>query len=79
MTNLKNGKELQAAEPEPITLDDACLFLNLSRSTLYKLIHKGKIPYYKPNGKKIYFKKSELSNWVFRNPVKIQLKVEDEA
>lgn len=42
-------------------------FLSLSKSYLYKLTHLGKIPHYKPTGKNIYFKKSELEQWILQN------------
>jgi excisionase family DNA binding protein len=54
---------------EPLNIDEACKYLNNSKSYLYKLTCRKEIPYYKPNGKKIYFKKSELDKWLFRNKV----------
>ena len=48
-------------------MDKACKYLGLSKSTLYKLTMNGDIPHYKPTGKKIYFSKNELDNWVKTN------------
>ncbi len=48
-------------------MDKACKYLGLSKSTLYKLTMNGEIPHYKPTGKKIYFSKNELDNWVKTN------------
>ncbi|WP_417201396.1 helix-turn-helix domain-containing protein [Bizionia sp.] len=39
---------------------EACEFLNISKSTIYKLTSARNIPFYKPNGKNMYFKKDEL-------------------
>lgn len=39
-------------------------YLNLSKSYLYKLTMTGKIPHYKPNGKKLYFSKKEVDQWI---------------
>lgn len=37
--------------------------LDLSVQTIYGLVHRNKIPYHKP-GKKLYFLKSEIIEWV---------------
>jgi excisionase family DNA binding protein len=58
---------LQIDRTEPLSFDEACNFLNLSKSYLYKLTCKNQIPFYKPSGKKLVFEKSELKRWLFRN------------
>ena len=57
------------AAKEMLTIDDAALYTGLGKSYLYVLTCKKKIPFYKPNGKNIYFKKSELNDWLQRNRV----------
>ncbi len=57
------------AAKEMLTMDDAVLYTGLGKSYLYVLTCKKKIPFYKPNGKNIYFKKSELNDWLQRNRV----------
>lgn len=57
------------AAKEMLTMDDAVLYTGLGKSHLYVLTCKKKIPFYKPNGKNIYFKKSELNDWLQRNRV----------
>jgi excisionase family DNA binding protein len=52
---------------EPLTIEEAAEFMGLSAGTLYQLAHKKQIPFYKPFGKKNYFKKSELEAFLFRN------------
>jgi excisionase family DNA binding protein len=52
---------------EVLNMHEACKYLELSLSHLYKLTSAGLIPFYKPNGKKLYFKKSELDSWLLRN------------
>ena len=56
-------------QTKPLTLPEAAKFLNLSQSHLYKLTSERKIPHFKPSGKKIYFDKSELVQWLKRNPL----------
>ncbi|WP_241147572.1 helix-turn-helix domain-containing protein [Alistipes sp. An54] len=39
----------------------------ISPDYLYHLTSDKLIPYYKPNGKKIYFLKEEIETWLLRN------------
>ena len=38
--------------------------MGISKSSLYKMTHKHELPFYRPNGKLIYFEKSELLKWM---------------
>tara|TARA_Y100001954_G_C15304649_1_gene357682 strand:- start:76 stop:369 length:294 start_codon:yes stop_codon:yes gene_type:complete len=51
---------------------DACSYLGISTSTLYKLTMNRTIRHSKPNGKKIYFLKEDLKKWATSNPIKTQ-------
>ncbi len=62
-----------------LTLDEAVMFTGLAKSYLYKLTASGKIPYYKPSGKLIYFQRDELERWMLRNPVKTADEIEQQA
>ena len=64
---------------EIFNFNDACTFLNYSKSYLYKLTYSRQIEHYKPNGKKIYFKRSDLEAWLLRNRVKTADEIEQEA
>ncbi|HYG37125.1 MAG TPA: helix-turn-helix domain-containing protein [Cytophagales bacterium] len=59
---------------EVLTLAEAAKYLNLSTSHVYKLTSKKEIPHYCPNGKKIYFNRSELNKWLQSNK---QLTIEE--
>lgn len=52
---------------QPLSIDDACRYLKISKSYLYKLTSKNQISYWQPGGKKIYFNKSDLDAFIFRN------------
>ena len=60
---------LQQAQPPPLTVEEAAAFLHLSRQTIYRLTSKSLIPHYK-RGKRCYFSRSDLSEWVQRNRVR---------
>ena len=57
---------------EVLNLQETCLYLELSKSHIKKLISAESIPHYKPYGKKLYFKRSELNAWLLRNPQPIK-------
>jgi excisionase family DNA binding protein len=71
-TNIQNQlseiKTLINTQAErPLNLEEACKYLSISKSYLYKLTCKNQIIFFKPNGKLIYFAKSDLDKWIFRN------------
>jgi excisionase family DNA binding protein len=45
---------------------EAAEFTGLSKNYIYKLIYLGKIPCYKPTGGRVFFKREELEQFVFR-------------
>lgn len=47
-----------------ITIYEASKFLCLSKSSIYKLVAKGKIKAFKPNGGKLYFRKIDLERFI---------------
>ena len=58
------------AQKEGLSFREALLYLDLSESSLYKMVSESKINYFKPNGGKLYFKKSDLDNWMLQNECK---------
>lgn len=69
----------QAMQKQVLNFNDACIYLELSQSHLYKLTSTGSIPHYKPNGKKLYFKREELDTWLLRNRSNSIDEIEQEA
>ncbi len=50
------------------TLEEACLYMGISKSTMYKLTSQAKsITFYKPTGKLIYFKRKDLDEFMLQN------------
>jgi excisionase family DNA binding protein len=62
-----------------MTIDEAATFLKISKGYLYRLTSSGKIPYHKPTGKRIFFKKEELETFIWRNRVQADYEVTDNA
>lgn len=64
-------KKLLYLKKEILTLDETAKLLSLSKSALYKLTSGKEIPFYVPFGKIIYFRRSELENWIFNDKNKL--------
>ena len=64
---------------EVLNFNDTCRYLELSSSHLYKLTSNGTVPFYKPNGKKIYFRRTELDKWLLRNRTDSQSEIDQRA
>jgi excisionase family DNA binding protein len=59
----------QIAQKNILTLNEAAIFTGLSKSYLYKKTSNRQIPFYKLDGKLIYFKKIELEEWLLSTRV----------
>ena len=64
---------------EVLTFKEALALLGVSSSMLYKLTHKRAIPFYKPSGKLIYFKKEDLMNWMLSNKTPSNEEIKNEV
>ncbi len=69
-------KKAQVHHKHILSISEAAEFLGLSMSYMYKLTHWNKLPYYKPSGKIIYFKKTDLEEWMLQNRSKTQVEIE---
>ena len=82
MENTENVENLQRAQliahKEILSFKEALIYLDVSDSTLYKLTHKKEIEFTKPNRGKIYFRKSDLDNWMLQSKPKSKRVLEDE-
>jgi excisionase family DNA binding protein len=71
--------DLGKASAKPFDLAGAAEYLGISRSHLYQLTSKGLIGHYKPAGKKLYFDKSDLDEYLRRNRVMPRWELEQAA
>lgn len=62
-----------------LDIDDVVLLTGLSKGYIYKLTCKKEIPYYKPNGKLIYFDRQEVEGWMKQNRVNSVADAEQQA
>ena len=79
LANIERKLDIQAQEAKNIlTLEEVAEYTHLSKSYVYTLTSKGDIPYYKPNGKQLYFKRTEIDEWLLTNRNKTNQEIERE-
>jgi len=64
---LRNIEALLLSQKTVLNFDEVTAYTGLSKSYLYKLTCSGGIPCYKPQGKRIYFNKLEIDQWLLQN------------
>ncbi len=62
-----------------LNFNEACKYLDVSSSHLYKLTCNKSIPHFCPQGKKLYFKREELDSWLQRNRQQTTEELEETA
>jgi excisionase family DNA binding protein len=69
----------ETTNQRPLGVAEAAAFTGLSPNYLYKLIHLRKIPFYKPTGGRVYFRRAELEEFVFRGKISADYEVAQKA
>jgi len=62
--------EIKYSPDDMLSAEEAAKYINRKISTIYQLTHKKRILYSKPGGGKLYIKRSNLDNYLSRNPMK---------
>ena len=78
-TIIKLIETLAVNSKKIFSFKEACGYLQVSESQLYKLTSQRKIRHYKPSGKLIYFNREDLNAWMQSNQVKTKEDMEKEA
>ncbi len=71
-------EQVYLCQKEIFNFEEAAAYLNMSKSTLYKLTSRKEIPHYKPN-RFVFFERSELDKWIRDAAVKTEEQLSDEA
>ena len=72
-------EDMLEAGKEVLTVEEAAKFIGMARSSLYKMTSDQTIPFYRPNGKMIFFEKTDLLSWIRKNRVSSREEIEEEA
>ncbi|MGO3184466.1 MAG: helix-turn-helix transcriptional regulator [Aequorivita sp.] len=62
-----------------LNVEDLINYTGYKRSYIYKLVHNNTIPFSKPNGKTLFFEKSEIDAWLLQNKSKSISQINDQA
>lgn len=78
---MDQSKNKESKKAPFISLAEASEYLGLSKATLYSYTHKKVLPFYKLRGRKIYFTRKDLDNFILNdlNLVKSKQQIESEA
>jgi excisionase family DNA binding protein len=49
---------------EILNTEETCIYLMISKDALYRITARGELISYKPNGRHMFFKKSDLDAWL---------------
>lgn len=72
-------KLIVGSSKEILTVEDLINYTGFKRSYIYKLVHYNVIPYSKPNGKSLFFEKSEIDAWLLQNKSQSKSDIKKEA
>ena len=67
-----NGKDI-------LSVEEAARLLNLSKAHVYRLTQTRELPYFCPAGKKYYFRRDDLMNYLTRNRTASMSELEAQA
>lgn len=76
---LTNLERINQGAKTILTLEEVAEYTNYSKSYIYKLTSRREIPCYKPNGKQLYFKRTEIDEWLLSNRKMTNKEIESEV
>lgn len=76
---LERIEKLLISQKTVLNFEELVEYTGLSQSYLYKLTSKNEIPFYRPNGKQLYFNKVEIDTWLLRNRSKTNEEIQNEV
>lgn len=62
-----------------LTVNELHAYTGIAVSQIYKLTSEKKIPHSKPNGKKLFFEKQKIDEWLLQNQVMTMDEINDQA
>jgi len=69
-------KELVVTQKKVLNSTEAAIYLHHTRGHIYRLISREDLPYFRPKGTRLYFKRKELEYWRLtrQHPIKAKAK-----
>ena len=66
-------------QPQMLTIEEAAKYLNVKKSTVYRMTSQHRIKFYKPTGKRVYFDKADLDEWMKSKAIKSDEEIKADA
>lgn len=79
LLHIQELKKVLLLQKEVLTIDELSLYTGYTVDYIYKMVHQGILPYSKPNGKKLFFIKTEIIDWLSSNKHKSEQELENMA
>lgn len=77
---IQEVKEMQEMRKSKIlTTAETAAYLGISVSTLYGMMSRREIPFYKPNGKNVFFKVEDVENHLLQGRVATETEIMSKA
>lgn len=71
--------EIKVTHKSIMSVNDLAIYLDLSPAYIRKMTHNKEVPHYKPNGKKLYFLKEDIDDWILSSRVMTSEEISKEA
>lgn len=62
-----------------LTVSECARYMGIAKSSLYKMMMRGEIPYSKPTGKTCFFDRREIEQWLMSNRMATADELQDSA
>ena len=79
LSHLEKLENMAYAAKDFLSIDEVATYLNISKSSVYKITSSKELTVYKPNGKNIFILRSDLNDWIKRNPCLSNVELEKQA
>lgn len=79
LSHLKKLEGMAYSVKDFLTVDEVAMYLQITKSAVYKMTSKKELTMYKPNGKNIYILRSDLDDWIRKNQILSEEEIERRA
>ncbi len=62
-----------------MTVEELVVYTGFTKSYIYKLVHLKEIPFFKPQGKLLFFDREEINNWIRQNKSQSRSQMQSQA
>ncbi len=79
LKEIEELKKVMLLQKEVLTIEELSLYTGYTIDYIYKMVSLKQIPYSKPNGKKLFFSKERIVEWLSSNKQLSEQELEEKA